>query len=84
MSGFPACFESRRQFEAYQEMAAESGRTDIENGYCWDCLPSHKARMEEAERCRHPEVVFVELIEDGEPVIHGIRGEFEWYGKEGP
>lgn len=83
MPGYPACFQSKAAFESYQVAAAESGRTDIENGYCFDCTPTFKKAAEDRGLCRHPEVVFVGIPdEDGELVTHGIRGDFEWYGTE--
>lgn len=72
MASCPPCFFSVKNFKAWQRKAVERGE-DPEN-YCRDCSLKYQQRMIALNRCRHPEVTFVELPndDDGELEVVGV------------
>lgn len=81
----PRCFESEDQWDEFQMLWALSNRGTKPN-MCHDCTPEWRNQMIRADRCAHPETVFV--MNDGEVV--GVNGSkwFTWIsaltGKHGP
>ena len=52
----PACFEPL-QWQQWVAAARHTGGVSA-GGYCTDCTPEYKARMQAAGRCEHPEIIF--------------------------
>jgi len=76
MASCPPCFFSVKKFNDWRRKALERGE-EPEN-YCRDCSFAFQQAMIRDHRCRHPEVVFVEVPnDDGEPEIVGVRPDAE-------
>jgi len=64
----PQCFESRRQYELWLEVARRSNPGD--SGYCTDCTVAYKRQMMAQARCAYPNTTFHDI---GFGVIEGHR-----------
>ena len=53
----PKCFPSEQHFRIWQHAARLTGGC-FEVGFCTDCTPEYKARMQAQRRCDHPEIQF--------------------------
>lgn len=53
----PRCFHNHQQFTIWMAAARNTGGC-YETGYCTDCTPEYKQRMQDAKRCEHPEIKF--------------------------
>jgi hypothetical protein len=51
----PPCFNSKKQFDAWRELARMSRP---HSGICTDCTPEYKFEMQKQGRCEYPEVIF--------------------------
>jgi hypothetical protein len=72
----PRCWDSLSDWEDWIRLARSSGRnaTLKRHGYCLDCAPAFKARMQACNRCAHPDVYFVEVaLEEGCMELQGRR-----------
>jgi hypothetical protein len=53
----PRCFDSAAQYNTWRHLLTYSGN-NIPSGYCTDCTPAFKARMEACGRCQWPLTTF--------------------------
>lgn len=53
----PPCYDSQRLWDLYRATANYSAGDGFT--FCTDCLPSHKAAMQEQGRCKYPATTFV-------------------------
>lgn len=65
----PRCFDSAEQYSAWRNLLTYSGN-NLPSGYCTDCTPGFKARMEESGRCQWPLTTFAP-VRGGELI--GVR-----------
>ena len=49
---YPVCFNSKRQYEAWEEGAEDSNPGD--SRYCADCTVAYQRQMIAQHRCAHP------------------------------
>jgi len=54
----PDCFNDSKQYRDYLWLMKQSNSPQ-DNGYCIDCVQSHKEDMMSQGRCAHPETRFV-------------------------
>lgn len=54
----PPCFDTDLQWQRWLEAAAWAKTPVSQHTHCQDCMPAHKARMEQAGRCSNPEYKF--------------------------
>lgn len=56
----PKCFDSQQQYDEWHNVATSvyHYKHDRVTPYCVDCTPEYAARMREAGRCEHPDVIF--------------------------
>ncbi len=66
----PRCFDTLDQYNSWRNLLTYSGN-QIPSGYCTDCLPSYKARMQSCGRCQWPATTFVFDSHDG--TVIGVR-----------
>ena len=66
----PRCFDSAYQYNIWRGLLTHSGN-NIPSGYCTDCLPTFKARMQACGRCQWPATTFEFNRQDG--TVSGVR-----------
>lgn len=75
-NGQPACFPTRKTWEAYKDACRYGGG---HYSMCTDCTPEYKAQMEREMLCSHPEI---EFRQDEDGIIEGFRpAQTEWQKK---
>ncbi len=75
MLGYPPCFLSKKAYDEWRVLYDELGlRAPAGESFCFDCLPERQKEAIDKGLCTHPDVVFVELVdEDGESFTAGLR-----------
>lgn len=75
-SARPACWDSAtnwREWNRLNVMARDNPRKVLDH-YCTDCTPEFKQRMCTEQRCGHPTVTFIRIVErQYEPHLHARR-----------
>lgn len=76
LGAMPACWDTRANWEEWNRLnviARENPHKPIDH-YCTDCQPQFKQRMCAAQRCGHPTVQFIQIIEQQyQPRLHARR-----------
>ena len=57
MRFFPACFETRKQFQGWVTYA-RMAKPALAHSYCEDCTPDYQAKMILQKRCLYPGTLF--------------------------
>ncbi len=70
----PHCFDSPKMWSEYVTLGRMTSLPP-KHGFCVDCTPEYKQRMEEEERCEHKDVEFMWVVDrkDGSLDLQGRR-----------
>lgn len=73
---FPKCFDSKKQFNDWQQAMLQAKTTLYNCWVCTDCTPQYQKKMIDAKRCENPHVKFKKEYENKST---GTFRDDEWF-----